>query len=45
MYSKGIELYISMYLFFFKFFFHLGYYRILHRVPCAIQWVLVGYLF
>ena len=41
-YSKVIQLYI--YLFFFKFFSHLGYYRILSRVPCRIQQVLV-YLF
>ena len=40
-----IQSYIYMYLFFFKFFSHLGYYRILTRVPCAIQQVLVGYLF
>ena len=33
------------YLFFFRFFSHLGYYRILSRVPCAIQEVLVGSLF
>ena len=42
-YSKVIHLHI--YLFFFKFFFHLGYYRILNSVPCAIQYILVGYLF
>ena len=36
-YSKAIQLYTYMYLFFFKFFSHLGYYRILSRVPCAIQ--------
>ena len=44
-YSKVVRFYIYMYLFFFKFFSHLGYYRILSRVPCAIQQVLVGYLF
>ena len=33
MYSKVIQLYIYMYLFFFKFFSHLGYYRVLSRVP------------
>ena len=33
-----------MYLFFFKFFSHLCYYRILSRVPCAIQKVLAIYL-
>ena len=35
-YSKWIHLYICMYLFFFKIFSHLGYYRILSRVPCAV---------
>ena len=40
MYSKVIQLYIYMYLFFFKFFSHLGYYRILSRVPCAILLVI-----
>ena len=42
-YSKVIQLYIYMYLFFFYFF--LGYYGMVSRVPCAIQEVLVGYLF
>ena len=37
MYSKVIQLYVYMYLLFFKFFSRLGYYRILSRVPCAIQ--------
>ena len=32
--STVIQLYIYIYLFFFKFFSHLGYYRILGRVPC-----------
>ena len=44
-YSKVIHFYIYMYLFFFKFFSHLGYCRILSRVPCATQQVLVGYQF
>ena len=35
-YSKVIQLYTDMYLFFFKVFSHLGYYRVLSRVPCAI---------
>ena len=35
--SDFILFYIHMYLFFFKFFSHLGYYRILSSVPCAIQ--------
>ena len=34
-YTKVIQLY--KYLFFFKFFSHIGYYRILSRVPCAIR--------
>ena len=37
MYSKVIQLYIYIYLFFFKSFSYLGYYRILDRVLCAIQ--------
>ena len=44
-YYKVIHLYIYMHFFFVKFLSHLGYYRILSRVPCAIQCVLVGYLF
>ena len=44
-YSKVIQLYIYMCLFFFYFFSHLGYYSIVSRVPCAIQEVLVSYLF
>ena len=33
----SIYLYPYKYPFFFKFFSHLGYYRILSRVPCAMQ--------
>ena len=36
MYSKVIQLHTYMYLFFFKFFSHIGYYRVLSRVSCAI---------
>ena len=36
-YSKVIQLYIYMNLFFFKFFSHLGYYRVLIRAPCERQ--------
>ena len=43
-YNKVIQLYISMYLVF-KFFPHLGYYRILSRVPYALQQAFIGYLF
>ena len=35
--EQSDQLYIYMYLFFFKFFSHLGYYRVLHRVPYAIH--------
>ena len=31
------------YMFFFSFIPHVGHYRMLSRVPCALQWVLVGY--
>ena len=34
-----------IYLFFFRFFSHIVYYRVMSTVPCAIQWVLVDYLF
>ena len=37
-----IQIYI--YIFFFRFFSLIGYYKILSIVPCAIQWVLAGYL-
>ena len=36
-YNKVTQFYIYMYLFFFKFFSNIGYYRVLSRVPCAIQ--------
>ena len=41
MYSKLIQLY--MYLLFFRFFSHIGSYRVLNKIPCAIQLVLVDY--
>ena len=44
-YSKVIQLYVYIQPFFFRLFSHIGYYRILSRVPCAVQQVLVGYLF
>ena len=34
-----------IYIFFFSFFSHMGHYRVLSRVPCAIQYVLVNYQF
>ena len=36
---------VYIYPFFFRFFSHIGYYRILSKIPCAIQQVLLGYLF
>ena len=39
------QLYIYIYLLFFKFFSHVDHYRVLSRVPCAMQWVLISYLF
>ena len=44
-YSKVIQLYIQIYLLFFQLFSHLGYYRVLSKVPCSILQVLVDYLF
>ena len=43
-YPEPLCWFINIYLFFFRFFSHLGYHRILSRVPCAIQEVLVDYL-
>ena len=40
-----IYIYIYAYIFFFRFFSIIGYYKILNIVPCAIQQVLVVYLF
>ena len=34
-----------IHIFFFRFFSHVGYYRILSIVPCAVQQVLIVYLF
>ena len=46
MYSKVmIQLYMYVYTFFFRFSSHIGYYRILSRIPYAIQEVLIGDLF
>ena len=43
LYSQVNQLYI--YLLFFRFLSHIGYYKVLSRVPCAIQQVLISYLF
>ena len=37
MYSKVIQLYVYMYSFFFRLFSHIGFHRILSRVPCVVQ--------
>ena len=44
-YSKVNQLYIYVYPLFFRFFSHVGNYRALSRVPCAIQQVLISCLF
>ena len=44
-FSKVIQLYIYICTFFSRFFTHMGYQRILSRVACAEQSVLVGYMF
>ena len=45
-YSKVNQLYIYRYpvFLFLRFFSHIGHYRVLSRVPCAIQQVLISYL-
>ena len=45
--QSGSCVYIYIYIFFhfFRFFSHVGYNKILSRIPCAIQEVLVGYPF
>ena len=47
LYRKVSQLYIYMYVspVFFRLFAHIGLYRVLSRVPCAIQQVLISYLF
>ena len=42
MYSRVIQLYIDIY---FRFFSIIGYYKIFSTVPCAIQWVLVYFVY
>ena len=47
-YSRVNQLHIYIYhpySFFFQILFHIGYYRILSSVPCAIQQVFINYLF
>ena len=45
LYSKMNQLYIYIYPLFFGFPSHLGHHSALSRVPCAIQYVLISYLF
>ena len=45
LYSKVNQLYIYMYPLFFRFYSHIGHYRVLSRVPSAIQQILISYLF
>ena len=44
-YSKVNQLYVYIYPLFFAFPYHLGHNRALRRVLCAIQEVLISYLF
>ena len=39
------EAHLYIYPFFFRFFSHINYYRILNIVPCAIQWILMYYMY
>ena len=41
MYKKVIHIYI--YIFFLRVFFHIGYYKILDIVPCAIQFIFIAF--
>ena len=43
--SEKSPLYTHMYSFFFKFYSHVGHFRVLNRVPCAVQQVLTSDLF
>ena len=45
LYSKVNQLYIYIYPLFFRFFSHIGHQTVLSRVPCAMQQVLISYLF
>ena len=44
-YNKVTQLHIYIYPLFFRFFSHLGCYKVLGRISCAIQQIFVGYLF
>ena len=43
--SKLNHFYTYLYSLFFRFFSHIGHYRVLSRVPCAIWQILISYLF
>ena len=45
LYNKVIQLYMYTHPFFCRFFSHIGYHRILGRVPCAVQQVFTGQSF
>ena len=45
LYSTVNQLHTYIYPLFLRFFSHTGHYRVLSRVPCAIQQVLISYLF
>ena len=42
---KVIQLCMYIFLLFFRFVSHIGHYRVLKRIPCALQQVLIRYLF
>ena len=42
---RGRPTYTYIYFFFLRFFSHIGHYRVLSRVPCAVQQFLIIYLF
>ena len=45
LYNRVNLLYIHIYPLFFRFYSHIGHYRVLSRVPCAVQQILISYLF
>ena len=45
LYNRVNLLYIHIYPLFFRFYSHIGHYRVLSRVPCAVQQVLISHLF
>ena len=44
-YRKENQLYVYIYPLFFRFFSHIGHYRVLSRVPCALPQVHICYIF